>query len=64
MIDVSEVLEFLSAKFYLLKLLPIDKIIHISTLKLTPNQSRLFGDGRLMEGFLILQHKVFEKRAP
>ena len=62
MIDVSQVLEFPSAKLYLLKQLPITKIIHISTLKLTLNQSRLFGGWRLMEGVLILPHKNFEKR--
>ena len=64
MINVSQVLEFPSAKFYLLKQLPINKITHISTLKLTLNQSRLFGGWRLMEGALILPHKDFEMRAP
>ena len=56
MINVSQVLEFTSAKFYLLKQLPINKITHISTLKLTLNQSRLFGGWYLMEGALILPH--------
>ena len=64
MIDVSQVLEFPSAKLYSLKELRITKITHISPLKLTLNRSRLFGGGRLMEGVLILPHKDFEKRAP
>ena len=64
MIDVLQVLEFHSAKLYLLKQLPITKTTHIRSLKLTLNRSRLFGGGRLMEGALILTHKDFEKRAP
>ena len=64
MFYVSQALEFPSAKLYLLKQLPITKITHISTLKLTLNRSRLFGGGRSMEGTLILPHKDFEKRAP
>ena len=64
MIDDSQVLEFPSAKLYLLKQLPIKKITHIATLKLTLNRSCLFGGGRLMEGVLILPHKDFENRAP
>ena len=40
MIDVSQVLEFPSAKFYLLKQLPINIITHISTLKVTLSRSR------------------------
>ena len=58
MIDVSQVLEFPSAKLYLLKQLPIAKITHISTLKLTLNRDRLFGGGR-SGGVLLLLHKVF-----
>ena len=64
MIDVSQALEFPSAKLYSFKQLPIIKITHISTLKLTLDQSRLFEGGCLMEGALILPHKDFEKRAP
>ena len=64
MIDVSQVLEFPPPKFYLLRQLSINKITHISVLKLTLNWNRLFGGGRLMEGALILPHKDFEKRAP
>ena len=64
MIDVSQVLEFPSAKLYLLKQLPITKITYISTLKLTLNQNLLFRGGRLMEGALILPHKDFEKTVP
>ena len=54
MIDVSQVIEFPSAKLCLLKQLSVTKITHISTLKLTLNRSRLFGGGRLMKGALIL----------
>ena len=64
MIYVSQVLDFPSAKLYLLKQLPITKITHISTLKLTLNRSRLFGGGRLTEGALVLPNKDFEKRPP
>ena len=54
MIDVLRVLESPSAKLYLLKELPVTKITHISILKLTQNQSRLFGGRHLMEGAVIL----------
>ena len=64
MTDVSQVLEFPSAKLYLLKQLPITKITHISILKLTLNRGRVFRGRHLMEGALILSHKDFEKRAP
>ena len=63
MIDVSQVLEFPSPEFHLLRQLSIYKITRISALKLTPNWSRLFEGGRLMEGVLILPHNDFEKRA-
>ena len=53
-IDVSQVLEFPSAKLYLLKQLRVTKIIHISTLKLTLNWSRLLEGDCLMGGALIL----------
>ena len=49
MIDISQVLEFPPAKFYLLKQLPVTKITHISALNLTLRRSRLFGGGLLME---------------
>ena len=45
MIDVSQVLELASPKFYLLMQLPITKITHISILKLTLSRSRLLGVG-------------------
>ena len=64
MTDVSQVLEFPSATFYLLKQLPINIITHINTLKVTLNQSYFFGGGHLMEEALILSHKDFENRAP
>ena len=59
MIDVSQVLEFPSARLYLLKQLPVTKLTHISSLKFTLNRSCLFGGGRFMEGRL-LYHKDFE----
>ena len=62
-IDVSQVLEFPSAKFYLLKQSSINIITHMSTLKVTLNRSRLFGGGYLMEEALILPPMNFEKRA-
>ena len=64
MIGVSQVLEFRTEHLNLLKQLPITKIIHISSLKLFLNRSRLFDGGRLMEGALILPHQDFEKRDP
>ena len=64
MIDVSQVLEFPSAKRYLFKQLTVTKITHIGTLKLPLNRSCLFGGGRLIERALILPHKDFENRAP
>ena len=63
MIDVSQVLKLASAKIYLFIQLPITKITHICTLKLTLSRSCLFGDGHLMEEALILQHKDFGGRA-
>ena len=62
-IDVSQVLEFPSAKLYSLKQLPFTKITpkitQMSTLKLTLNRDRLFGGGRVREGVLILPHNDF-----
>ena len=63
MTDISQVLEFPPATFYLLKQLPVTKITHISTLNLTLRRSRLFGGGLLMEWALILSHKDFGERA-
>ena len=63
MIDVSQILEFPSAKLYLLKQLLVAKITHISTLKLTLGRSCLLGGGRLMERGLFY-HRDFEAGAP
>ena len=64
MMDVSQVLEFPSAKPYLLKQLSVTKTTQISTSELTLNRSRLLRGWELNGGSAYSTTRISKKRAP